>query len=533
MTDDGAGDAAFEERMSFAVCSGSGSDIICCVAPAATRALRVCRVSTAGCSVDVTQELLSWCLPSPALHVTPVRWRGEPHVVVITADAHLWCLNVKLLDNNKLTAASHARRGAGDSAHAATVCAAKHANGTSAVGTALPPPVDSDSVSWPVAQVPLAHCACVAGEDVVVATAHGPPLVLSLPDIAATPRLGRLQLCTPVGVLHSQATCVTCLSCVQYPHEGTCIAAGWTQISAALARALLLPMSNGSSHDIHSSAAVGQRRPRAVMEADTVPGCTACSRWVLVGHADGRVCANVFADRNCIAPTVLFNMHQRCVHIAVVSENALLLVGAAGRAVIVRIDTQLLFQDLRLPCTAVSGACLLPNSNRVAVACDVGVLISSALLSKDDKEVEVHWSVSSLNGACDVSSATCGNSTHLLACTADGDVLLLPLPSETASTSCWAAVDGHLESGVEASSQRLASALSKLQVASSGRDAFSAEHAAADEALVELSGALTVAGAIAAAHGPHGVRVTLDARQTVANGAVCLVRAHACFAGPS
>ena len=526
--------------MSLAACVRDGdSTVYCCTSSPDdfSIAVRVSRLQVAatGASASVTTHTHSWCLHSPVIHVTPATWGGRPHAVVLTADAHLWvlCLDrvLSLPQSSPPSPYQLQTRAELDTGCTWLRCdTAAEAGGDADV----PPRVDSESVSWPAAVVPLASCCVVAGDELVVAHAHATPAVLLLADVACTPRLGRLQLL--VGDDNNRSAPLTqprCCACVALPasHGGPCSAAGWIQLSAPFARALRLQHSSGAHPAV---AVVGQRRPRSTIDPDGGNLQCGCMKWVLVGNADGTVhshtCNSSGDARGCGRPVVLFHLHEPCVNIAVLAPDALLLVGASGRVVVARLagTTALHMDDLSVPCAAVTGACIVPHTTRVAVACDTGVLLSSPLLGTSTPPRDPAWEpvLSSAHAIHDVASVTCAGCVCLLASTRDGDVISVTVPNNRDSAP--PAIDSGPTLS-DSASQRFAAALAQLQAALASRAALVAQHQAADTVLADLTGALTVAGAIAAAPtcDPDGsVRVALDARQTVASGILCLVRDH-------
>ena len=520
--------------MSLAACVQDGDNTVYCCTSSPddiSLAVRVSRlqIDSSNASAAVATHTHSWCLPSPVVHVAPATWGGRPHAVVLTVDAHLWVLSLdrELSPPQSSPPAPYQlqTRAAPDAGCTWLRCdTAAGAGGDAEV----PPRVDTESVAWPAAVLPLASCCVVAGDELVVANAHAMPAVLLLADVTSTPRLGRLQLVS--GGDNSSSTPLTqprCCACVALPvpHGGPCSAAGWTHLSAPFARALRLQHS-------FAAAVVGQRRPRSAVGPDDGSLQCGCMRWVLVGNADGTVhahtCNSSGDARGCCRPVVLFHLHQPCFHIAVLAPDALLLVGGAGRVVIARLaaTASLHMDDLSLPCAAVTGACVVSHTTRVAVACDTGVLLSSPLLGTLTPPRDPAWEpvLYSAHAIHDVASVTCAGCVCLLASTRDGDIISVPVPN-SGDAALLANNSGPTLS--DSASQRLAAALAQLQATLASHAALAAQQQAADTVLADLTGALTVAGAIAAAPacGSDGsVRVALDARQTVASGILCMAR---------
>ena len=523
--------------MSLAACVRHGDDTVyCCTASPHDFSLgvRVSRLQLDTSSACEAAHTHAWCLPSPAVHVAAATWNSRPHAVVLTVDAHLWVLSLcggelSGTPPSLLPPAYQLDNCPPPDAGCAWLRCKRVTEAHGAVD--VPPRVDTDTVTWPAALLPLASCCVVAGDELVVATAHATPSVLLLTDVAATPRLGRLQLVSCDNSTGSPPSQPRCCCCVALPvtHDGPCAASGWTELSAPFTRALRLPHSSGAY-----IAAIGQRRPRAAVDSDGSDSLPCgCMRWVLVGNADGTVFAHVCTAgpaRGCGPPVVLFHMHQPCAHIAVLAPDALLLVGEAGRVIIARMvgtANTLHMDDFSVPCAAVTGACVVPHPTRVAVACDTGVLLSSPLLGSTSPPspawVPILSSPHAIHG---VASVTCAGGVCLLASTRDADVIRVSVPNSGTSLSAPVA-NGH-SAPSESASQRLASALAQLQATLASRDTLAAQQQAADTALADLSGALTVAGAITSSPtcGPDGggIRAALDARQTVASGLLCMAR---------
>ena len=472
------------------------------------------------------EHVAAWSLPSQPLSIAVASLGGAPHALVVTEESHVWWLPFERVGERLLASPSSAPALNSTPPPAAPLqppppaagCAWATPQRARCAGGEEAPGVTTD-IAWPVAVVPLATAACVSGDALVITSQGAGPTLLSAADALQTPplvaHLAMPALLEDSSYAAARPASRACLS-ARAPHAGACVAQGWAEVTARLAAALRLPVAGGRSH-------AAQRK-----------ACTACScaRWLLIGGDDGAVQAHAVhapapdcdgdgslssAVRLTRVTRPLFHLHQRCVLLAAISPDMLLLMGAAGRVVVASASAcqgasaPLLTAQTRAPCARIAAACGLPCGSagaRIAAACEHGILLSSPLNSLADVPTLTWARISVMPHARGVACA----GGRLFACDAEGEVH--ELSTSDAALAAPPPAPPH-------SALRVRRVLRELQAIACARDALRGRGAVQDGELAELSAALTAAAALRCG---AAVTATLAHRDSAASGLLFVVR---------